>query len=610
MRIGRFDTDRRVMVIAEIGNNHEGDFDLALELIALAARAGADAVKFQTIVPERLVSVGEADRIAQLRRFQFCPEQFAELAERAEREGVLFLSTPFDLDSVSILNPLVPAFKIASGDNTFWPLLDTVARTGKPVILSSGLTGLDEIRASRDRIRAVWRASGVPQEMAILHCVVSYPTPPEQANLGAIRALAELGETVGYSDHTLGIDAAVLSVPLGARIIEKHFTISKTRSSFRDHQLSADPADLAELVQRVREAELLLGDGVKRVLPAEAAARTAARRSIVARRGLAAGQVLGWQDLDWVRPGSGLPPGRESELVGGRLRAAVGQGTQLCPEELEFPVCPICGSTDAELLTIVTVPPPGEKDYGIPAERYRRALYRCGECSGFINWHGLLPTDYYRGDYNAASWPERLLEPFRRIRALPADQSDNKQRVARIIRHLAERGRTADSTRVLDVGSGLCVFLAELGEQWGGNLACVDPDPAAIAHAVEYAGVNTGHAGTLDDFEPTDRFDLITFNKVLEHVPDPARLLGQAAALLRPGGTVYLELPDGELALQHGRLNERQEFFAEHLAVYTPEALARLAGEAGFRAMGTSSLREPSGKCTVYGFLEPLREPA
>ncbi|HET8650645.1 MAG TPA: N-acetylneuraminate synthase family protein, partial [Gemmatimonadales bacterium] len=483
-------------------------------------------------------------------------------------------------------------------------------RTGKPIILSSGLTGLDEIRAARDRIRSAWRAIGVEQDLAILHCVVSYPTPPEQANLAAIRALASLGETVGYSDHTLGIDAAVLSVPLGAHIIEKHFTISKTRSAFRDHQLSADPSDLAELVRRVREAELLLGDGIKRVLPAETAGRTAARRSIVARRGLAAGQVLGWEDLDWVRPGTGLPPGRESELVGGRLRARVGQGTQLCPEELEFPVCPVCASADAELLTIVTTPPPREKNYGVPAERYRRALYRCQDCGAFINWHGMLAGDYYRGDYNQACWPDRLLEPFRRIRALPPDESDNKQRVARVVRHLSNRGCSPGSTRTLDIGSGLCVFLAELGDQWGGELVCVDPDPAAAAHALEHAGVSAAHAGTLDDFAPGIGFDLVTFNKVLEHVPDPVRLLGQARSLLATGGTVYLELPDGELALEHGRLSERQEFFAEHLAVYTRSAVERLVGNAGFRAIETASLHEPSGKCTVYAFLEPLQEPA
>lgn len=334
MKIGSLDTNEQVVIIAEVGNNHEGSYTLAEELIGRAAEAGADVVKFQTIVPERLVSVQQAARIEQLNKYRFTYEQFASLSKTAERENILFMSTPFDSESARFLAGIVPAFKIASGDNTFFPLLETVAKTGKPVIMSAGMTKLDEIQVSKECIEDVWRREGLTSELALLHCVVSYPTPPEEANLLAIRALAKLGTTVGYSDHTIGIQAAVLSVALGARIIEKHFTIDKNYSAFRDHQLSADPTDLQELVQRVREASVLLGEETKRIQPAEAGNVTPVRRSIVAAHDLAQGHTIRPEDINWVRPGSGLAPGREKELIGQTLNRAIGQGEIILLEDV------------------------------------------------------------------------------------------------------------------------------------------------------------------------------------------------------------------------------------------------------------------------------------
>lgn len=332
MRIGPHDLDERVFIIAEIGNNHEGSFDRAEEMIGRAKEAGADAVKFQTIVPERLVSVSEEARIAQLRRFQFSYAQFEDLAARARREGVTFLSTPFDLESVAALDPLVPAFKVASGDNDFFPLLEEVARTGKPILLSTGMSDLDGVGRAKRRIEAEWQRTGRSGALALLHCVVSYPTVPADANLAALRDLATLGCTVGYSDHTIGIAAAVLSVALGARVIEKHFTLDKNQSDFHDHKLSADPAEFAELVRRVREAELLMGAGGKRVLPCEAAVRQRVRRGIAAARDLDAGTIIAAADLGWVRPRAGLAPGSEDELIGRRLAVAVPRGAPILPE--------------------------------------------------------------------------------------------------------------------------------------------------------------------------------------------------------------------------------------------------------------------------------------
>lgn len=335
MLIGPVDLAKEVLVVAEIGNNHEGDLALAEDLIVRAASAGAQAVKFQTIVPERLVGPDQTKRLEQLRRFALSEADHRRLHRVAVDAGVMFLSTPFDLGSVAMLAPLVPAFKVASGDNDFMPLLERVAEMGKPVLLSTGMTDLAGAKAAMNAIRGPWRVMGIDPGLVLLHCVSAYPAPASEANLRAIAALASLGVTVGYSDHTLGVGAAPMAVALGARVIEKHFTIAHDHSDFRDHKLSADPAQLKELVERVREANVLLGDGIKRVMPSEIETAKAARRSIVAIRDLPAGHVLAPGDLTWLRPAGGLPPGRESALIGRRLRRSVPAGGRLGPDLLD-----------------------------------------------------------------------------------------------------------------------------------------------------------------------------------------------------------------------------------------------------------------------------------
>ena len=335
MKIGTFDLREDILVIAEIGNNHEGSYTLAEEMIGLAAEAGAGAVKFQTIVPTRLVSAGQKERVRQLEGFRLTYEQFEKLAGVARKEGVLFLSTPFDLESARFLDSLVPAHKIASGDNTFYPLIQTVALTGKPVLLSCGGTDLEEIRRTRDFIRGVWQVNRIEQDMALLHCVISYPTPAEQANLLAVETLRQLEETVGYSDHTLGTQAAVLSVALGARIVEKHFTKDKRQSSFRDHQLSADPGEFSTMVEGIREAAVLLGKGTKGVLACEQDILPAVRRSVVAAADLPSGTRLDREHISWVRPGGGLPPGREEEVLGKVLNRPLKEGERIRVEDAD-----------------------------------------------------------------------------------------------------------------------------------------------------------------------------------------------------------------------------------------------------------------------------------
>ena len=315
-------------VIAEIGNNHEGDFDLANTMIGLAAEAGVDAVKFQSIEPTELVAKDQVERIKQLARFRFEPAQFGELAERAADYGVDFLSTPFHLSAVEYLCDLVPAYKIASGDLDHVPLLRAVAETGKPVILSTGMADTDLIEKAVGWIRDVWSANGLNPTLTLMQCTVSYPTIDDDANLAAMKYLASIADHVGYSDHTLGIDAAVLSVALGARVIEKHFTIDRHFSDFRDHQLSADPDDMREMIGRIRRAEKLMGDGKKRIIDSEDPNHVL-RRRLFATRTLPAGHVLKSDDVIALRSTNGISVEHYDQVVGECLTKPVETGQVL-----------------------------------------------------------------------------------------------------------------------------------------------------------------------------------------------------------------------------------------------------------------------------------------
>jgi sialic acid synthase SpsE len=336
MHIGGADLADRILVVAEIGSNHEGSLDAARELVRAAAECGAGAVKFQTYRADRLVRPTDAQRLAQLSSFELPNRAFEKLRDVAHELGLLFLSTPFDLESVDLLEPLVDAFKVASGDNDFVPLLERIARTGKPVIVSSGLAELEDIRRAKELIEGIWQRDRIHQELAVLHCVSAYPLPPEGASLAAIPLLArELQCTVGYSDHTIGIEACVLAAALDARILEKHFTLDHAYSSFRDHQLSADPPELRELVRRVELAQTLLGRPEKVVRDEERETGRAARRSIVAAADLPRGHRLRLEDLTWLRPRDGLAPGEEHQLIERRLKRDVAFGEPILPADVE-----------------------------------------------------------------------------------------------------------------------------------------------------------------------------------------------------------------------------------------------------------------------------------
>ena len=317
---------KKVFIVAEIGNNHEGEFKLAKEMISLAASAGADAVKFQTFIPEYYVSNSDLDRIKRLKSFQLSQNEFKLLSEFAKECGVEFFSTPFDLDSAMFLNQIQSIFKISSGDNTFYPLIDKISSFGKPIIVSTGMTNTELIDNLYKRILDYWYIKNHKCDLALLHCVSSYPVPDGQANLLKIKTMIEKYPlaTIGYSDHTIGNEASIYAVSLGARIIEKHFTLNKNYSNFRDHQLSADPDDFSCLVESIRKIELLKGDG--KLIVQKCEKEIEVRRSIAAKSNLNKGDKISLENITWVRPGIGLTPGKESQIIGKRLLRDINQG--------------------------------------------------------------------------------------------------------------------------------------------------------------------------------------------------------------------------------------------------------------------------------------------
>jgi N,N'-diacetyllegionaminate synthase len=331
-------------VIGEAGVNHNGDLDLALKLVDVAATADASAVKFQTFNAAKLVSrnapmakyqiqnVGaEHPQYDMLRPLELTRTMHVALSEKARLTGVLFLSTPFDEESVDLLDGLgMPAFKIGSGDLTHLPLLRHVARKGKPMIVSTGMSRLGEVETALQTIEAEGN-----DQVVLLHCVSSYPAHPADVNLRAMATMAAaFGVPVGYSDHTIGIEVALAAVALGATVIEKHITLDRTLPG-PDHVASLEPPELAAMIRGIRAVEAALGDGVKRPVEAEKNTAEVARRSLVAAITLPSGALISREHVAILRPGNGMPPSMLPQLIGRRLRVPIEQGCLFAPEMLD-----------------------------------------------------------------------------------------------------------------------------------------------------------------------------------------------------------------------------------------------------------------------------------
>jgi len=323
---------KRVLVIAEIGCNHNGDKQIAKKLIKAAAESGADVAKFQTFNPDELLTVDAPKALYQIKatgtketqferlnRVKLDKKDHKELKSYCENSNIIFCSSPFDHQSVDLLHELdVPFFKVASGEITNLPLLEHISSYGKPIILSTGMSNLDEIEDALNAIGEKGR-----KQVVLMHCISTYPANWEDANLRAIKSLREaFNLPVGFSDHSTGIELSLVAVGMGAVIIEKHITVSKEMDG-GDHMASLDVHEFRDLVSKIRRIEGALGDGIKRCIHSEENVKEVARKSIVARRAVDMGRIITRDDLVIKRPGVGIPPKYLSMIIGAKAKESI-----------------------------------------------------------------------------------------------------------------------------------------------------------------------------------------------------------------------------------------------------------------------------------------------
>lgn len=315
----------KVFIIAEAGVNHNGKIEVAKQLIDAAKEAGADAVKFQTFQAEKLVcknarkaeyqianTKNSESQFDMLKRLEISVQEHKELIRYCNKKGILFLSTPFDIDSIKMLERLhMPIFKIPSGEITNFPYLREIAQLQKKVILSTGMSTLSEVKSAVGVLKKYGS-----QDITLLHCNTQYPTPESDVNLLTMEKMhRETGLPVGYSDHTQGIEVALAAVALGACVIEKHFTISRNMEG-PDHKASLEPKELKQMVIGIRKIEKALGSDLKCVSPSEQNNRDIVRKSIVAAQNIKKNEKFTEDNLTTKRPGTGISPMRWDEIIG------------------------------------------------------------------------------------------------------------------------------------------------------------------------------------------------------------------------------------------------------------------------------------------------------
>ncbi|HVD98326.1 MAG TPA: N-acetylneuraminate synthase [Cytophagaceae bacterium] len=330
----------KVLIIAEAGVNHNGSYELALRLIDAAKEAGADIVKFQTFVPELLMSKkaqkadyqkqttgAEESQLEMIRKLSLGYDEFRALKTYCEKKGIQFLSTAFDLPSLDFLVELgINLFKIPSGEVTNLPYLKKIGSLKKQVILSTGMCTLEEISEAI----VVLTEAGTPlTNITALHCNTEYPTPFSDVNLAAMKTISETFHIpTGYSDHTKGIEVPIAAVALGAVVIEKHFTLDRTMEG-PDHKASLEPLELKQMVDSIRHIEQAIGNGTKEPSSSEKKNIAIARKSIHLNKDLKAGHILTENDLIMKRPGDGISPMKMDEVVGKKIKSDLNEDTKL-----------------------------------------------------------------------------------------------------------------------------------------------------------------------------------------------------------------------------------------------------------------------------------------
>lgn len=332
-----------VFIIAEAGVNHNGDISIAKRLIDIAKESGADAVKFQTFIAEDITSISspkadyqkqttdrDESQLEMLKKFELSFAEFREIKRYCDAVGIIFLSTPFDQKSVDFLDELgIPAFKIPSGEITNFPLLKQIRQKKKPIILSTGMSTLEEIGNAVDLLKI----NGA-NDIVLLHCTTAYPAHPDSVNLRAMKTMHQkFNLPVGYSDHTNGITISIAAVALGATIIEKHFTLDKNLPG-PDHKASLEPNELMMMVQAIRDVEMAFGNGIKNPAPCEIENEKSIRRSIVANKDIPKNAIIDQDSIIAKRPGTGISPINFSLIIGSRTKKEIKKDTILTWEDI------------------------------------------------------------------------------------------------------------------------------------------------------------------------------------------------------------------------------------------------------------------------------------
>jgi len=337
----------KTIIIAEAGVNHNGNLDMALELIDAAASAGVDYVKFQTFKTEKTISkraskasyqkinseLASESQFDMVKKLELSYENHQKLISHCQKRNIKFLSTAFDLDSVAFLKDKIDFYKIPSGEITNLPYLEKVAGLGLPIVMSTGMATLQEVK---DAMNVLVNNGAHKDEITILHCNTEYPTPMEDVNLLAMKHIEqELGVKVGYSDHTLGIEVPIAAVALGACVIEKHFTLDRTLPG-PDHPASLEPSELKAMVSAIRNIELALsGSGIKTPSASEEKNRSIARKSLHLARAMKAGELVTANDLEILRPGDGISPMDWHKVIGKTLKEDKQSGDLLWHKDLQ-----------------------------------------------------------------------------------------------------------------------------------------------------------------------------------------------------------------------------------------------------------------------------------
>jgi N,N'-diacetyllegionaminate synthase len=305
---------KKVFIIAEIGNNHEGSFNVACKLIEEAKKAGVDAVKFQTFETENFVNQSDAKRFKRLKKFELTKEEFYKLSLVAKNKNLKFISTPLDINSAIFLNKIVDWFKISSGDNNYYQLIEQVLKFKKNTLISTGLLNFKE---TIDLYKFIKKVGFDHLKLAFLHCVSSYPVKAKEANLLSIKFLIKnFPFTIGYSDHTLGPHAAMAATVLGAKIIEKHFTLHNKYSKFRDHELSLNPQNMKYLVKSIKSIECMMGKEQKFLQSSEKKNILSMRRSLYSSKNILKNSKIIFKDISILRPFAFLEPSDVKRVVG------------------------------------------------------------------------------------------------------------------------------------------------------------------------------------------------------------------------------------------------------------------------------------------------------